>query len=86
METAGLITRRRDPANRRIHIVAPTAAGDAMFLTLRDAAAGFDQRLRAGIPDAELAGLRDLLARLAANAGAELAGRPGPPAWPGLDR
>jgi MarR family transcriptional regulator for hemolysin len=68
METADLISRRRDPANRRIHIVALTPAGDAMFLALRSAAIAFDQRLRAGISEQELAGLRDLLTRLAANA------------------
>src|SRR6266851_4280098 len=38
METAGLISRQRDPANRRIHIVELTPAGDQMFMTLRAAA------------------------------------------------
>src|SRR6266700_3083442 len=46
MEAAGLIARHRDPANRRVHIVALTAAGDEKFLALRGAAAAFDQQLR----------------------------------------
>lgn len=67
METDGLLTRRRDHNNRRIHVVELTDAGDAAFLRLRDAAAAFDRRLRRGITAAELASLEDLLGRLAAN-------------------
>jgi len=67
MERAGLISRHRDPANRRVHVVSLTAAGDEMFMTLRAAALRFDERLRAGIGDEEIAGLRDLLGQLAAN-------------------
>ena len=51
MESAGLVTRRRDPANRRLHLVELTPAGDALFLRLRDAAMAFDRRLRAGLSD-----------------------------------
>src|SRR5258707_7436632 len=40
METAGLISRHRDPPNRRIHLVELTPAGDQMFMTLR--AVGID--------------------------------------------
>ena len=46
MESAGLVTRRRDPANRRLHLVELTPAGEALFLRLRDAATAFDRRLR----------------------------------------
>jgi MarR family transcriptional regulator, transcriptional regulator for hemolysin len=67
MESAGLVTRRRDPANRRLHLVEPTPAGDALFLRLRDAAAAFDQRLRAGLSAAETSQLETLLARLGDN-------------------
>jgi MarR family transcriptional regulator, transcriptional regulator for hemolysin len=67
MERAGLISRHRDPANRRIHVVRLTGAGDEMFLTLRAAALGFDQRLRDGISDQKIAGLRDVLEQLTAN-------------------
>jgi MarR family transcriptional regulator for hemolysin len=68
MESAGLVTRRRDPANRRLHLVELTAAGDALFLRLRDAATAFDQRLRAGLTEAEVSQLGTLLTRLRDNA------------------
>ena len=68
MATDGLLTRRRDHNNRRIHVVELTDAGEAAFLRLRDAAVAFDRRLlRRGITAAELASLEDLLGRLAAN-------------------
>lgn len=73
LETAGLITRRRDPANRRIHVVELTRAGDEMFGRLRAVASAFDQRLRRDVSDEDIARLRILLDRLAGNAGAELA-------------
>lgn len=68
MESAGLVTRRRDPANRRLHLVELTPAGDALFLRLRDAATAFDQRLRAGLSDSEISQLETLLSRLHDNA------------------
>jgi MarR family transcriptional regulator for hemolysin len=68
MESAGLVTRRRDPANRRLHLVELTPAGDALFLRLRDAATAFDQRLRAGLTEAEISQLGALLTRLRDNA------------------
>ncbi len=67
MESAGLVTRRRDPANRRLHLVELTPAGDALFFRLRDAATAFDQRLRAGFSDTEAGQLETLLARLRDN-------------------
>ncbi|MGH3186215.1 MAG: MarR family winged helix-turn-helix transcriptional regulator [Streptosporangiaceae bacterium] len=67
MESAGLVTRRRDPGNRRLHVVEPTAAGDALFFRLRDAAAAFDEQLRAGLSDQDIALLEALLARLRDN-------------------
>ena len=67
MESAGLVTRRRDPANRRLHLVELTPAGDALFVRLRDAATAFDQRLRAGLSDRELGQLEALLTRLRDN-------------------
>lgn len=67
METDGLLTRRRDEDNRRIHVVELTDVGEAAFLRLRDAALAFDRRLRRGITAEELAGLEALLGRLAAN-------------------
>lgn len=80
METAGLLSRRRDPANRRIHLVELTSAGESAFLTLRRAAMTFDAQLRQGVSEQELAELSGLLDRLAANAGAPSGGLP----WAGL--
>jgi MarR family transcriptional regulator, transcriptional regulator for hemolysin len=67
MDAQGLVTRTRDPANRRIHVVELTPAGEAAFLRLAQAAAAFDRRLRDGLTDADLDGLTALLSRLAAN-------------------
>jgi MarR family transcriptional regulator for hemolysin len=69
MEIQGLITRRRDTANRRIHVVELTEAGEAAFLRLADAAVSFDIRLRDGFTDDDTGKLAALLGRLAANVG-----------------
>jgi MarR family transcriptional regulator for hemolysin len=80
MELAGLITRRRDPANRRIHVVELTKAGEDAFTRLRAAAMSFDQRLRAGLTEQQLADFGAVLSQLAANVGGEQDGLP----WAGL--
>jgi MarR family transcriptional regulator for hemolysin len=80
METAGLITRRRDPANRRIHVVELTEAGESSFARLRDAAFAFDARLRENVTQEEIATLESLLGRLTAN----VAPPAGQPLWAGL--
>jgi MarR family transcriptional regulator for hemolysin len=67
MEAAGLLTRRRDPANRRVHVVELTPEGDALFVRLRAAAGGFDERLRAGLSAAELERFEAVLDRLRDN-------------------
>src|ERR1700744_5037854 len=67
MESDGLLTRRRDPDNRRVHLVELTEAGEEAFMSLREAALAFDRRLRHGITAAELAGFEAILDRLAAN-------------------
>jgi MarR family transcriptional regulator, transcriptional regulator for hemolysin len=67
MEADGLITRRRDPANRRVHQVALTEEGESLFLRLAGAAQAHDRRLRTGLDDAELATLEGLLGRLEHN-------------------
>ncbi|RWA70569.1 MarR family winged helix-turn-helix transcriptional regulator [Mesorhizobium sp.] len=69
MEAQGLLTRRRDPDNRRVHQVALTEAGEAMFERLRMAAIAFDKRLRAGIADERLVEFADVLAALRGNVG-----------------
>ncbi|WIV55016.1 MarR family winged helix-turn-helix transcriptional regulator [Amycolatopsis nalaikhensis] len=67
METAGLVTRRRDPANRRVHLVTLTPQGDELFLRLASAAIAHDERMRKGFTDTEIAQLADFLHRMAAN-------------------
>ena len=67
MDEHGLITRRRDPANRRVHLVELTEAGEAAFQRLRGAATAFDQQLRAGFSAGEVADLTAVLSRLEAN-------------------
>jgi MarR family transcriptional regulator for hemolysin len=71
MEAGGLITRRRDAANRRIHVVELTEAGEDAFLGLRRAAVAFDQRLRVGMTGDDLASFESMLDRLAHNVGTE---------------
>ena len=67
MDASGLITRRRDPANRRVHLVEITEAGEVAFHRLRAAAIAFDTRLRMGIGDKEIAQLAHTLGRLLGN-------------------
>jgi MarR family transcriptional regulator for hemolysin len=69
METAGLLTRRRNPENRRVHMVELTEAGTAAFHRLRTVAIAFDHQLRTGLSDAEIATLGGLLQRLRRNVG-----------------
>jgi MarR family transcriptional regulator for hemolysin len=79
MDTQGLVTRTRDPANRRIHVVELTPAGEAAFIRLAEAATTFDRRLRDGLNDADLDVLAAVLGRLAGN----VAGGQGPAGpWP----
>ena len=68
MEADGLLTRRRDPANRRVHVVELTDAGEQAFARLAAAAQSFDKRLRDGFTEDEIAVLERLLHRLQANA------------------
>ena len=68
MEARGLLTRTRGAANRRVHVVALTEAGEAAFVRMRDTAMAFDAKLRTGLADADVVTLSTLLGRLAANA------------------
>jgi MarR family transcriptional regulator, transcriptional regulator for hemolysin len=67
MERLGLITRERDPDNRRTQLLALTAEGEAMFIALREAAVAFDRRLRRGLTAEQVAALAAGLDHLAAN-------------------
>lgn len=80
MDTDGLITRHRHATNRRIHVVELTDAGEETFLRLRTAAVAFDQRLRTGITEKEMASLEGLLDRLVRNVAADAE----PHQWTGL--
>ena len=80
MESGGLISRRRDPANRRVQVVELTPDGEAAFVRLRAVAMAFDRRLRREISDEEITEFEDLLGRFRANAGAEASAAP----WAGL--
>jgi MarR family transcriptional regulator for hemolysin len=67
MESGGLVSRRRENANRRVQLVELTPDGEAAFVRLREAAGSFDKELRRGVSAAEISQLEDLLARMAAN-------------------
>jgi MarR family transcriptional regulator for hemolysin len=70
MEASGLVTRTRNPHNRRVHDVTLTTEGERVFVSLVGVVRDFDQQLRAGFSDEELATLRRLLQRLADSAAA----------------
>jgi MarR family transcriptional regulator for hemolysin len=80
MDADGLITRRRNTANRRTHVVELTEAGEEAFVRLRSTAVAFDRRLRTGITDGQLASVEEVLAHLVRNVGTE--SEPGH--WAGL--
>ena len=67
MEAAGLLTRHRDPANRRSQVVELTEQGEEAFQRMRLTAAGFDRQLRTGLDAAEIAVLAKLLSTLQDN-------------------
>jgi MarR family transcriptional regulator, transcriptional regulator for hemolysin len=69
MDARGLITRRRDTDNRRIHVVELTDEGLALFERLQEAAVAFDARLRQGLDDSDIDTIGTLLSHLASNAG-----------------
>lgn len=67
MEKDGLVTRRRDPGNRRVHVVELTEEGERTFHRLREVALSFDSRLRAGLSEEQAAVFEEVLARLERN-------------------
>jgi MarR family transcriptional regulator for hemolysin len=71
MEADGLITRRRDPGNRRVHRVQLTDRGETMFHQLAGAAVAHNQRLCAGLGNDEIVTLGRLLDRLQHNVTAD---------------
>jgi len=81
MEDDGLLTRRRDPRNRRVHVVTLTGKGEKLFGRLARAAGSFDDRLRQGLDETDITTLARLLARLAANVAGDQDDLPAP--WAG---
>ena len=79
MDASGLITRRRDPENRRVHLVELTQAGEAAFYQMRRAAFAFNERLRAGFDEDELAEFERALDRLRGNISGKHGAAPGEP-------
>ncbi len=67
MEEAGLVTRTRDPENRRVHQVELTEPGEVAFASLLGTVTAFDRRLRTGFGDAEIDVLSGFLGRLRTN-------------------
>ncbi len=79
MDAGGLITRRRDPQNRRVHLVELTHAGEEAFLRMRKAAFTFNDRLRAGFAPEELTEFERILDRLRGNVSGAPGDTPGEP-------
>jgi MarR family transcriptional regulator for hemolysin len=67
MEQEGLVTRGRDPANRRVHVMELTEEGEAVFARLAKAATAFDRQLVAGIAQDDLTTVRAVFAKLRQN-------------------
>ena len=78
MERAGLLLRQRLPENRRQHQVELTETGLVLFHTCRKAAMTFDQQLRQGLDQAQLAAFTETLDQLRRNAAPD-SDRPGGP-------
>ncbi|MFD6418758.1 MarR family winged helix-turn-helix transcriptional regulator [Streptomyces sp. NPDC060194] len=64
LEASGLAERRRDPADRRRHIVEITPAGSAALARVDDAVTQAERELFGDLTQAETALLRDLLNRV----------------------
>jgi DNA-binding MarR family transcriptional regulator len=69
LEAEGLIVRRRDPDDRRRHIVELSKEGKAHVAAAEKAMAKVEERLFAGIDEAQRAELRRTLARVADTTG-----------------
>ncbi len=82
MERAGLLVRRRDPDNRRVHRVELTESGGELFLACREAAVAFDRALRQLVDPERLSIFVDVLDQLRRNVAPE-SERPRGPFAPG---
>lgn len=77
LDAQGLVSRRRDPANRRVHVVELTPEGEALFQRLVGTPLAFDRQIRRGISDTEASRLAGVLDRLAGNVAGKAAGASG---------
>jgi DNA-binding MarR family transcriptional regulator len=64
LERDGLAVRRRDPADRRRHIVEITTGGSEALTKVEHALAAVERELFADLDEGEIARLRELLARV----------------------
>lgn len=64
LETSGLVERRRDPADRRRHIVAITEEGRSLLAKAHQAVTEVEQGLFADLSPEEITALRGLLAKV----------------------
>ncbi len=71
LERDGLAERRRDPADRRRHIVQITTRGKSLMGDVHRTLADVEARLFAGLTEAEIGTLQALLARVQGQAGDE---------------
>jgi DNA-binding MarR family transcriptional regulator len=78
LEERGLVERRRDPNDRRRHIVQPTAEGKRALRRLRALSRRLEDEFLAPLDDAERARLHELLLRLAETHEPRCAPRPLP--------
>ena len=67
LEVEGLISRRRDPEDRRRHVVEIAAAGTALVEEVMRAAAQVEDQFFAPLDEDERVTLRELLCRIAQN-------------------
>lgn len=67
MERDGLLTRTRDPENRRVHQVELTTAGEETFFRLLTEVRTFDARLRRGLSKEDEGNLERLFGLLRGN-------------------
>lgn len=65
LEGRGLVVRHRDPLDRRVQRVEFTPEGRAVFAAMKEAAIGFEQRVRAGLGADRVTALREGLLALA---------------------
>jgi MarR family transcriptional regulator for hemolysin len=67
MERDGLVSRYREPTNRRNQVVTLTPKGRRLFEKLLATVIAFDERLRQGLTTREVTKLGELLGRLRTN-------------------